>query len=192
MSPETESILTALFTVALSGAVALGLYKLFRPRGPATTAGAFGRRWMAWAIAIGTITVLPPFFRKLDGNSLALWLLSVVLSGGLTFLIGWVVGLFRFQRTERHLASQPRHFTPTAASAPTARGSDQVFDDTVATNAAGRPPVMHHLHYRGENHGPYLIDQIKTMWASGVITADAVYWSDVAQAWKPITGCGPS
>lgn len=46
---------------------------------------------------------------------------------------------------------------------------------------------MHHLHYRGENHGPYLIDQIKSMWASGIITADAVYLNETTDAWEPVT-----
>jgi hypothetical protein len=38
---------------------------------------------------------------------------------------------------------------------------------------------MYHLHYGGDNHGPYLLDQIHGMWASGIITADAVYWNEV-------------
>ena len=46
---------------------------------------------------------------------------------------------------------------------------------------------MYYLHYKRENHDPYLIDQIKTMWASGVITADAVYWNEATEGWQPIT-----
>ena len=46
---------------------------------------------------------------------------------------------------------------------------------------------MYHLHYSGESHGPYLIEQIKTMWASGVVTADAVYWNETTKAWEPVT-----
>lgn len=47
--------------------------------------------------------------------------------------------------------------------------------------------TVYHLHYGGENHGPYLLDQIRGMWASGIITADAVYWNEAASAWEPLT-----
>ena len=46
---------------------------------------------------------------------------------------------------------------------------------------------MYYLHYGGENHGPYLIEQIKTMWAMGIITADAVHWNETTEAWEPVT-----
>src|SRR5262249_53465049 len=40
------------------------------------------------------------------------------------------------------------------------------------------------VHYGGETRGPYLIDQIRSMWASGIITADAVYWNEEHSAWE--------
>ena len=45
---------------------------------------------------------------------------------------------------------------------------------------------MFQLFYGGQQHGPYVLDQIKSMWASGVITADALYWSEPDAAWKPL------
>ena len=45
---------------------------------------------------------------------------------------------------------------------------------------------MYFLRYQGQNHGPYALDQVRSMWASGIITADAVYWVEVESVWKPI------
>jgi hypothetical protein len=44
---------------------------------------------------------------------------------------------------------------------------------------------MYFIHYQGQNRGPYAPDQIRSMWASGIITADAVYWAD--SVWRPIS-----
>lgn len=45
---------------------------------------------------------------------------------------------------------------------------------------------MYFLYYNEQNHGPYALDQIRSMWASGIITADAVYWVETESMWKPI------
>ena len=45
---------------------------------------------------------------------------------------------------------------------------------------------MYHLYFGGETRGPYLMDQVKSMWASGIVTADALYWSETEGAWKPL------
>ena len=45
---------------------------------------------------------------------------------------------------------------------------------------------MYFLYYQAKNHGPYALDQIRSMWASGIITADAVYWVQAESVWKPI------
>ena len=45
---------------------------------------------------------------------------------------------------------------------------------------------MFQLFYGGQQHGPYVLDQIKTMWASGIITADALYWNETDAAWQPV------
>ncbi len=45
---------------------------------------------------------------------------------------------------------------------------------------------MYFLYYQTKNHGPYALDQIRSMWASGIITADAVYWVQAESVWKPI------
>lgn len=107
MSPEAEAPLAAVVTVSLSAAVAFGLYKLIAPRGRATSAGAHGRKWMAWMISIGTITLLPKFFRETDADSFATWMICVVFYGGFAFVIGWVIGPFTIRRQGGEVLSQP-------------------------------------------------------------------------------------
>ncbi len=50
------------------------------------------------------------------------------------------------------------------------------------------PPhaFMYFLYYQAQNHGPYALDQIRSMWTSGIITADAVYWVQADSVWQPI------
>ena len=45
---------------------------------------------------------------------------------------------------------------------------------------------MFQLFYGGQQQGPYALDQIKSMWASGMIPADALFWQEEAKEWKPI------
>lgn len=47
--------------------------------------------------------------------------------------------------------------------------------------------AMYHLHYGGKKHGLYLIEQIKAMWAKGIIAADAAYLNEPTGAWEPVT-----
>ena len=42
------------------------------------------------------------------------------------------------------------------------------------------------LFYGGEQHGPYTLGQIRSMWANGVITADACYWTGEREEWRPV------
>lgn len=45
---------------------------------------------------------------------------------------------------------------------------------------------MYFIHYGDQTRGPYALDQIRSMWASGIITADAVYCVETESVWKPI------
>src|SRR5437879_6178918 len=45
---------------------------------------------------------------------------------------------------------------------------------------------MFFIHCQGQNRGPYALDQIRSMWASGIITADTLYWVQAESVWKPI------
>ena len=46
---------------------------------------------------------------------------------------------------------------------------------------------MHYLYCNGEQRGPYAMEQVRSMWASGIITADTLYWNESNQEWKPVT-----
>jgi hypothetical protein len=89
----------AAIIVVLTFGVAWGLYWIIRPRNETRTATAFGRKWAAWTIAIATINMVPSFFRKLDGNSLALWLIGAFGWGVLAFFIGLMIGFIRYRKT---------------------------------------------------------------------------------------------
>ncbi|MCX6875949.1 MAG: hypothetical protein NTW21_19395 [Verrucomicrobia bacterium] len=93
--------------VAVTFGAAYALYWIIRPRRGAISAGSLGRKWAAWIVAITTISLLPSFFRKLDGDSLALWLLDVFVFGVLAFLIGWIIGLFKFRQQGDEVSTSP-------------------------------------------------------------------------------------
>jgi hypothetical protein len=49
-------------------------------------------------------------------------------------------------------------------------------------------------HYRlligQDERGPYTFEQLKSMWSSGMITADTHFWTDGMDAWQPIEDLG--
>ena len=46
-------------------------------------------------------------------------------------------------------------------------------------------PTFHVL-ISGETKGPYLLEQLRTMWDHGVLTADTLYWNDKKQEWHQL------
>ena len=84
--------------VIITFAIAWALHWIIRPRHGAISATDLGRKWAAWIVAIATITMLPAFFRKLDGDAIALWAIAAFGWGTLAFFIGWIVGLFKFRK----------------------------------------------------------------------------------------------
>lgn len=40
----------------------------------------------------------------------------------------------------------------------------------------------------GEQKGPYLLPQVNAMWLNGQLTADALYWFEGMEEWKPLAG----
>lgn len=102
--------------IILSLGVAWGLHWIIWPRHGANSAISFGRKWAAWAVAISTISMLPSFFRKLDGSSLALWTIGVVGWGIFAFFIGWIIGLFKFRKKNAaSISSSPPPLTKALA-----------------------------------------------------------------------------
>ncbi len=45
---------------------------------------------------------------------------------------------------------------------------------------------MIYIFNRGEQSGPYMLAQVESMWLSGTILADALYWHEEQQTWQPI------
>ena len=60
------------------------------------------------------------------------------------------------------------------------------FASTAPTNPVPTISEQFYVHVREETKGPYTQAQIISMWDSGVLTADALYWSEDAQAWLPL------
>lgn len=44
------------------------------------------------------------------------------------------------------------------------------------------------IFHDGQAKGPYTLAQLRSMWASGHLTADALYREEGASAWEPIDG----
>jgi hypothetical protein len=45
------------------------------------------------------------------------------------------------------------------------------------------PPIFYVL-IAGESKGPYLLEQIRSMWDLGVLTADTLYWNEKSSEWQ--------
>jgi len=44
----------------------------------------------------------------------------------------------------------------------------------------------YHITVQGEQKGPYSLSQLQSMWESGAITSDSLYWNAEAEEWKPL------
>jgi len=56
------------------------------------SASACGRKWLAWAVFIITIAVLPKFFLYFDIDTFAAWVLGIMVFGTIAFGLGWLYG----------------------------------------------------------------------------------------------------
>lgn len=65
---------------------------------------------------------------------------------------------------------------------------------TVAAASPPRLPTVRPDHYLllvgAEQRGPYALSQLRTMWRSGSITADSLYWQESMTEWESIDGLG--
>ena len=74
----------------------------------------------------------------------------------------------------------------------TERTESQARTDKPTSLDLGNPehrtkPCMYYLYCKGEQRGPYAMDQVRSMWASGIVTADSLYWNEAEQGWKLVT-----
>ena len=106
-----------LITVAISGAVGYGIYRLTRPKHKPAGPLDLGRTCFAWMAIIVSFATLPPFFRHFDANSIATWVFGLVFYGGLAFGAGWLYGkLVKFGAANRQIekdAAATPHLPPT-------------------------------------------------------------------------------
>ena len=84
-------------SVIIAGVVAVGMFRLLSPSSGVETPAHLGRKWLAWSTAGVTLTLLPKFLLKLDGETFLSWLIAATFCGGLAYLVGWVYGLFLFK-----------------------------------------------------------------------------------------------
>ncbi len=109
--------------------VAWALHWIIRPRDGAASASALGRKWAAWIVVIGTISLLPRFFRKMDANSFVLWAMSVTIFGASAFFIGWIIGLIKYRGrkgTDTNAVDSP---TQSDDAGETSRESYELFNN---------------------------------------------------------------
>lgn len=94
----------ALITVAASGAVGYGIYRLTRPKYELASPLDLGRKCFGWMAVIVSFATLPPFFQRFDANSIATWVFGLVFYGGLAFGAGWLYGrLVKFRAAKRQI-----------------------------------------------------------------------------------------
>ena len=106
MAAAENALITTTITVIIAGAVGYGLYKIISVK-EAATASDYGRKWLAWMILIGTLSMLPNFFRNYDFDSFFKWMIVVVIYGLVAFIGGWIYGkyLHKKQQTNHSLVS---------------------------------------------------------------------------------------
>ena len=54
-----------------------------------------GLKWALWTALVVTVAILAPRITRLDVNAFAVWLLNLVIFGGLAFVAGFIYGKFR-------------------------------------------------------------------------------------------------
>lgn len=88
-----EAVWSAFLHVSASVIVAVLLFRLIWPSGAPQSPSSTGRKWSAYVVALVSIAVLPAFFRDFGVNEFALWILNVVVWGGMSFLLGATLSL---------------------------------------------------------------------------------------------------
>lgn len=102
-------------TVLISAVGALLIYFLVRPRTSNISATSIGRKWCSWMLAIATMAFLPRVLASgFDIDRLAVWLINMILWGGVSFLLGVAWG--KFTQKKRSAAAQGLNKLMLAAS----------------------------------------------------------------------------
>ena len=129
-NPVEVALLTGAITSTLAGAVGFGIYLLTRPQHEPASPMDLGRKWFAWTAIIISFATLPSFFRLFDANSIATWLISMVLYGGIAFGAGWLYGkLVKFSAAGIGNSEVPKESSPQQRKATCQRCGGPVEND---------------------------------------------------------------
>lgn len=95
----------------------------------------------------------------------------------LFFFIRGTIAVFRYHKLRAN--------SETADSVSGPQVTPSKVPDSSRQSSAAMPHI--YLRYADQNHGPYVLDQVRSMWGSGIITADAMYRTESETEWTPIT-----
>ena len=108
MSAAQAATSIAFVNVGIAFVVGFGLFKLISVKGKAAFPDEYGRKWLAWAVFFSTLVALPKFIRLWDANSFAVWLLALVVFGGIAYVLGLIIGrLKRYGKKSNVASSEP-------------------------------------------------------------------------------------
>jgi hypothetical protein len=109
-----------------------------------------------WAWVIGTI----------------LWLCPLV----------WIINNIYAKHRWKEFAAEAGEFP--SLSVPHLGAATPAMPPSLPTSASGNG--MFFVAIRGQKQGPYSIGQLRTMWSSGNVPADAQYWQHGMATWYPL------
>ncbi len=110
MDDPGRVVLLGIVSLAVAALVAYVLFRFVSPSERVGSPVRLGRKWCAWGIAVATFTTFPRLVTNPTIDSFAIWVLNVFFWGGLTFLIGWIVGLVReFRKRTAERGASPQH-----------------------------------------------------------------------------------
>lgn len=132
---------------------------------------AWGSLGLGFLSAIGTALQDPRNSGEEIGLRALSMLVGMIVIGGITWLISWVLGrLFRKSSPVRPAVPASRsQISPPSLDRPSHPSGSLVFLST-----------------KGQETGPFTLSQIHRMWDTGNITADALYWHDGLDGWQSI------
>jgi hypothetical protein len=102
----TSSWTRDLMFLALACFIAYIFYQIVRPAPGVDNPITRGRKWAAWSVAITTVLLLNLFFIKQDANTLGVWILAIGFTTPVAFVIGWIIGLFRYRKSKIELQQE--------------------------------------------------------------------------------------
>ena len=107
------------------------------------------------------------------------WIVHTVLSCN---LFGWIINSIYMSNRWREFVEEAGRFPATAI--PSSGATTPAIPPSLPTGAPA--DGMFFLAIRGQRQGPYTVGQLRTMWGSGQVPADAQYWQQGMTTWYPL------